>query len=99
MPDRPPSYTPVGARSPAEANRERMSHERRIRGRLGRKRRALWLTMHPLCEPCLRVGRTTEAVEVDHVVAVSAGGRDDETNFESTCRPCHREKTAQERKR
>jgi 5-methylcytosine-specific restriction protein A len=36
------------------------------------------------------------AVEVDHYLAVHRGGTDDLSNLVSTCRACHKQKTANE---
>ncbi|MBI3213167.1 MAG: HNH endonuclease [Mycobacterium sp.] len=39
---------------------------------------------------------TVNATQVDHVINVANGGSDDLTNLQSTCKPCHDSKTAQE---
>lgn len=39
---------------------------------------------------------TVNAVQVDHVISVEHGGSDDLTNLQSTCKPCHDQKTARE---
>lgn len=49
-----------------------------------------------LCQPCLKLGRTTEAKQVDHIVQKSDGGTDDESNLQGICIACHRTKTAAE---
>ena len=49
-----------------------------------------------LCQPCLRDGRTTLAVEVDHIVNKAAGGSDDDGNLQAICKRCHTEKTIHE---
>lgn len=67
---------------------------KRLAGDAGVKRRARWLSSHPLCVHCLERGRYTAAEEVDHVVALGNGGEDDEGNLQSLCRPCHVQKTA-----
>lgn len=61
-----------------------------------RKRRRAWLSEHPLCASCQRRGIVKPATDVDHVIALSAGGLDDEINYESKCHECHSYKTATE---
>lgn len=61
-----------------------------------RKRRAAWLSANPLCAPCKAKGTDKLATDVDHVVPLSAGGVDDESNYESKCHECHSTKTALE---
>ncbi|OTG85834.1 HNH endonuclease [Acinetobacter sp. ANC 4558] len=51
-----------------------------------------------LCVTCMAKGRVTEATDVDHIVAKAHGGTDDESNLQSLCSPCHKEKTAMEGK-
>lgn len=52
-----------------------------------------------LCQVCESAGRITPATEVDHRIAKSQGGTDDDTNLQSICRECHATKTARERRR
>lgn len=61
-----------------------------------RKRRAAWLTANPLCVSCEARGIIKQASDVDHVVPLSAGGVDDESNYQSLCHDCHSAKTALE---
>ncbi len=68
----------------------------RQRGRAWMTRRARWLSEHPLCCHCQQAGRVSQADEVDHVVPLWDGGRDDESNYQSLCVPCHKAKTAGE---
>lgn len=49
-----------------------------------------------LCCICKAQGRLTLATEVDHIVNKAEGGSDDERNLQSTCKPCHKAKTARE---
>ncbi|NMF98398.1 HNH endonuclease [Aromatoleum toluolicum] len=60
------------------------------------KRRARWLSCHPLCVECEREFRVTAASEVDHIFPLADGGADDESNFQSLCDGCHKAKTAAE---
>jgi len=58
------------------------------------KVRALKLEEQPLCEVCLRAGRTTPACDVDHIQPIIAGGeRLEMANLQSICRRCHNRKT------
>lgn len=47
-----------------------------------------------LCQQCKRQGRLTPAAEVDHIVAITNGGGDQDENLEALCHDCHRTKTA-----
>jgi 5-methylcytosine-specific restriction protein A len=61
--------------------------------RAARKR---YLTVHPLCAECERVGRFTVATVVDHVIP-HKGHPDlfwNESNWQALCKPCHDRKTA-----
>ena len=51
---------------------------------------------HPLCEMCLKQGRYVAVEEVHHIVPLSEGGTNDESNLMSLCRSCH-EKIHKER--
>lgn len=75
---------------------ERKAPVQRLRGRAGVARRARWLSHNPLCVHCREKGRVTEAKQVDHIVALAHGGADDESNLQSLCEACHKEKTAAE---
>lgn len=68
----------------------------RQRGRGWMERRAKWLRAHPLCCHCDAEGRTTLAEEVDHIVPLWKQGLDDDSNFQSLCKPHHEAKTAEE---
>lgn len=52
--------------------------------------------MHPLCVECKKAGRVTLATVPDHIVALTNGGEDSESNLQSLCDECHRIKTAQD---
>jgi 5-methylcytosine-specific restriction endonuclease McrA len=59
-----------------------------------RRRRARYLAEHPDCARC-----SEPATVVDHVLPLSAGGADDESNYQSLCKTCHDSwKQAQDRK-
>ena len=59
------------------------------------KLRLIKLSNNPLCEVCERVGRITEAEEVDHILPRIE--RPDLTfvysNLQSVCKDCHTEKS------
>jgi 5-methylcytosine-specific restriction protein A len=61
-----------------------------------RARRRVWLMGHPLCVNCEQRGIVKAATDVDHVVALSAGGANDEGNYQSLCHECHSIKTVRE---
>lgn len=50
--------------------------------------------MEPLCAECLKAGHITAAITVDHIIPLSKGGLDIDTNCQSLCDPCHARKTA-----
>jgi 5-methylcytosine-specific restriction protein A len=47
------------------------------------------LVEQPVCAICGR----KESVEVDHIMPVSKGGKDDRDNLQGVCRDCHEDKT------
>lgn len=51
--------------------------------------RARYVQKHPFCEECLKHGRYVAVEEVHHIVPLSAGGTNDESNLMSLCRSCH----------
>ena len=56
------------------------------------------LKAHPLCEECLRQGKTTRATETDHIEA-HLGSRHKffiRANHQSLCKSCHSKKTINE---
>jgi 5-methylcytosine-specific restriction protein A len=54
-----------------------------------RKIRTRYVHKHPLCEECLKHGRFVPVEEVHHIVPISEGGTNDESNLMSLCRSCH----------
>jgi 5-methylcytosine-specific restriction protein A len=68
----------------------------RIRGsaRVKRNRRLSW--NKPLCVMCEKEGRVSVVEEWDHIVPLSEGGADHETNLQGLCHRHHAEKTALE---
>ena len=63
------------------------------RWRAARKR---YLTIHPLCAECERVGRLTAATVVDHIVPHKGDPNLfwNEPNWQALCKRCHNQKTA-----
>ena len=58
-------------------------------GRAWRRVRQRYVSAHPLCERCLKEGRMTPVDEVHHIIPVSQGGTNDESNLMSLCKSCH----------
>lgn len=58
-------------------------------GRAWRKVRGRYVSAHPLCERCLEEGRITPVDEVHHIIPVSQGGTNEESNLMSLCKSCH----------
>lgn len=66
--------------------------------RTWRKARANKLQLSPLCEECLRHGRTTEATMVDHIIPINKGGDPLALdNLQSLCHSCHSIKSAKDK--
>ena len=53
---------------------------------------------HGLCQACLEIGITTPAAHVDHIVPLSAGGSDEDSNKRALCIACHLIKSRAERR-
>lgn len=58
--------------------------------------RRVVLNRNPICVECAAVGRTSVAVEVDHVIPREDGGPDSVENLQPLCSMCHARKTMQE---
>lgn len=76
---------------------KRNDSPKRITGRRLQAMRRELFNQQPLCQLCLAEGRTTVAVERDHIVALSQGGADDVANTQSICASCHDKKSLEER--
>jgi protein gp37/5-methylcytosine-specific restriction endonuclease McrA len=86
MPSRPSTLRlPCSPQCPADP---RPSPSRRGYGRDWQRVRAAKLAADPWCEDC-----GEPATEVDHVLALSAGGTHDADNLRSLCHACHTRKT------
>ncbi len=75
--------------------RRRKTAERGYGGRW-QKQRLAFLCRHPMCARRKDPGCRLLANEVDHIVPLSQGGADDESNWQALCKPCHSRKTARE---
>jgi 5-methylcytosine-specific restriction protein A len=64
-----------------------------------KNKRVQQLSINPLCQACLKVGRVTQANHIDHVFAWNTLGRDAFYNnlFQSLCLECHSHKTGLEK--
>jgi len=65
----------------------------RLRGRAAVEQRKRRLAKEPLCRHCLALGKITQAVVADHILALTNGGTDDDDNIQCLCHPCHERKT------
>jgi len=59
--------------------------------------RQMQLNAHPFCEECLKEGKRTKAVIVDHIIPIKEGGEKFSfSNLQSLCWSCHSRKSALE---
>ena len=68
----------------------------RKRGRWLQRFRARHFARHPLCVMCEKAGRVALATELDHIVALTNGGKDfdkEPSNAQGLCATCHEDKT------
>lgn len=66
----------------------------RIRGRKLQRIRAAVLQANPLCVMCEAQSIVALATEVDHIIALVNGGKDEPANLQGLCHECHADKTA-----
>lgn len=80
--------------------RERQRHKDtgRIQGRRLQIIRQRILRRDPLCKICLaKTPRRVEASkEVDHIIPLHLGGKEEDSNRQGLCVDCHKDKTARE---
>ena len=69
----------------------------RIRGRRWMEIRARYLSEQPLCVECQRRGFARPATELDHITALTNGGKDDPSNYQGLCADHHKDKTASDK--
>lgn len=65
----------------------------RIRGRKLQRIRAEHFSANPLCVMCAAQGRVSTATELDHIIALTNGGTNDDSNYQGLCYACHEIKT------
>lgn len=65
----------------------------RIRGRKLQSIRKRILAKEPLCRECSKQGYVTIATEIDHIISLHAGGKDEAENRQPLCTQCHEAKT------
>ena len=70
---------------------------KRITGRKLQQLRHALFSRDPLCAECAKRGRLTLATQRDHKIPLTEGGQDTEDNVQGLCKPCHDEKSLQER--
>ena len=69
---------------------------KRVTGRELQRRRARLFTSNPLCVHCQQAGRVTLATQRDHIIPLSEGGADDDSNVQALCEACHEVKSKAE---
>jgi 5-methylcytosine-specific restriction protein A len=97
MPKRPPTLKVN--RQPVRkgwASTTRKSRAARGYGPDWDRKRAAVLKREPTCRLCRAEGIATPAVTVDHIRPKHLGGKDDDSNLQPLCKPCHKIKTAAE---
>lgn len=84
---------------PAHAREREKRKPARIGGRKRMRRNQRLARVNPLCVRCEAKGIVRPVDQWDHIVPLSQGGADDESNLQGLCDDCHREKTAADRGR
>lgn len=82
-------------RSQATAQYNKYQHDPQSNRRYGRawKRiRDRYIKSHPLCEQCEKDGRLTAAEEVHHILPLTCGGSNAQSNLMALCHSCHMKK-------
>jgi hypothetical protein len=74
----------------------RRNNHGRIQGRAGVALRKRRLAMEPLCRHCAERGITKVSDVPDHVLPLSMGGKDEDSNIQCLCLDCHSAKTSGE---
>ena len=82
-----------------QPQRDHGSAGKRVTGRRGMKdRERIKRRDLGLCQACYAKGILTEGTQVDHIVPLSAGGSDDDSNKQLLCTACHKVKSASDRR-
>jgi len=68
----------------------------RPRGRRAVAQRSQRLQAEPLCRDCAERGIVRAASVPDHIVPLSRGGSDEDSNIRCLCANCHRARTAEQ---
>ncbi|WP_366521669.1 HNH endonuclease signature motif containing protein [Brevundimonas sp.] len=68
----------------------------RLRGRAAVIQRLRRLQAEPLCRDCAAKGRIREATAPDHIVPLTHGGSDEDSNIRCLCADCHQARTAEQ---
>ena len=96
MPYRAKAHRPLWMDVPVHRPRRRSASQRGY-GAAWRRLREYILRRQPLCADPFghhqADGQVVAAVQVDHIVPRSAGGRDDTSNLQGLCETCHARKT------
>lgn len=69
---------------------------RRVRGRRAVALRLQRLRCEPLCRDCASAGIVREATVPDHIVPLTRGGSDEDSNIRCLCAECHAKRTAEQ---
>lgn len=68
---------------------QRDPETRKRYGRAWKRIRDRYIKAHPLCEACKRNGKLTYSDEVHHIIPLSEGGTNKDSNLMALCKPCH----------
>ena len=68
----------------------------RLRGRAAVAQRLRRLRAEPLCRDCAAKGRIRAATVPDHIVPLTKGGSDEDSNIRCLCADCHQARTAEQ---
>jgi 5-methylcytosine-specific restriction protein A len=68
----------------------------RKRGRQAVQQRRRRLQAEPLCRDCAAKGAVREASVPDHIVPLTLGVSDDDSNIRCLCADCHQARTAEQ---
>lgn len=72
---------------------------KRITGTTLQAIRRKWFYKRPLCVRCEQQGFVVKATELDHIIPLYKGGKDDDSNRQGLCSDCHKDKTREDMQR